>query len=171
MMSAVTNVTVAAALAGDVERLARLQREAELLAALNHANIAHIYGLEGQVGQAGQAGQNESGLYEVYVRDFPSGGNVHQVPVNGGDAPRWSPRGDELFFVANDMLMSAAVTGGDALRFGAPHALFTAAAVGAEHLDYDGSKDGQRFILVRTIEHRRREAVVVENWLSRLASH
>src|SRR5499427_8792763 len=30
----------------DATRLARLQREAELLASLNHANVAHIYGLE-----------------------------------------------------------------------------------------------------------------------------
>ena len=33
-------------LAGDPERLARFQREAELLATLNHPNIAAIYGLE-----------------------------------------------------------------------------------------------------------------------------
>jgi len=30
----------------DANRLARLQREAEILASLNHANVAHIYGLE-----------------------------------------------------------------------------------------------------------------------------
>src|SRR5215475_12212820 len=32
--------------ADDPERLARFQREAEVLAALNHQNIAHIHGLE-----------------------------------------------------------------------------------------------------------------------------
>src|SRR4029079_8611355 len=36
--------------AGDPERLARFQREAEVLAALNHPNIAHIHGLERSAG-------------------------------------------------------------------------------------------------------------------------
>src|SRR5437762_779415 len=38
--------------ADDPDRLARLQREAQLLASLNHPNIAQIYGLE-QVGAGG----------------------------------------------------------------------------------------------------------------------
>src|SRR5215831_4795589 len=36
--------------AGDAERMARLHREAQLLASLNHPNIGAIYGLEGQEG-------------------------------------------------------------------------------------------------------------------------
>src|SRR5215217_8785851 len=43
-------------MAADPERLARFQREAEVLAALNHPNIAHIHGLDRQEGRVTQDG-------------------------------------------------------------------------------------------------------------------
>ena len=36
--------------ASDPERLARLTREAQILASLNHPNIAHVHGLEESAG-------------------------------------------------------------------------------------------------------------------------
>src|SRR5579859_7253735 len=49
------------AFAGDPDRLARFQREARLLAALNHPNIAQIHGLE------------ESGGVDALVMEFVEG--------------------------------------------------------------------------------------------------
>src|SRR6266496_6328640 len=53
-------------LAADPDRLARFQREAEVLASLNHPNIAHIHGLE------------ESGSVHALVMELVEGEDLAQ---------------------------------------------------------------------------------------------
>jgi Tol biopolymer transport system component len=59
---------------------------------------------------------NESGRLEIYVRAFPGGAGLVQVSPNGGDLPRWSADGTELFFY-NDGKMVAASVGTSGGRF------------------------------------------------------
>jgi serine/threonine-protein kinase len=55
--------------ATDPERGARMEREAQVLAALNHPNIAAIYGLEGREGWSG--GPPGPGLKQPQIRMVP----------------------------------------------------------------------------------------------------
>ena len=63
-------------LAADADRLARFQREAEVLASLNHPNIAGIYGLE------------ESGGVTALVMELVDGDDLSQRIARGADASR-----------------------------------------------------------------------------------
>src|SRR4029079_17050303 len=57
--------------ATDPDRLARFQREAQLLASLNHSNIAHIHGLE------------ESGSVRALVMELVEGEDLAQRLTRG----------------------------------------------------------------------------------------
>lgn len=50
---------------------------------------------------------NESGRNEVYVQTFPDAADRHRASHNGGGYPRWSRRGDELYFRSLDGVLSA----------------------------------------------------------------
>jgi serine/threonine-protein kinase len=53
---------------------------------------------------------NESGIFEVYVRTFPTGGKW-KISNGGGSFPVWSHNGRELFFrSADNRIMVAAYT-------------------------------------------------------------
>jgi eukaryotic-like serine/threonine-protein kinase len=45
--------------------------------------------------------ETKADQYEIYVRPFPKGAGRWQVSRRGGDWPRWSRDGKELFFMAN----------------------------------------------------------------------
>ena len=119
-------------------------------------------------------GSNESGRFEVYVRPFP---NVNagrwQVSGAGGNEPRWSHTGRELFYRrADGELMSVTVAPGGTFDPGTQRALFPAAGYieNPSYSNYDVSPDDQRFIFSRPIATAVHDdantAILVEHWLA-----
>jgi len=96
---------------------------------------------------------NETGRFEIYVRDFPEGCRKWQVSSQGGLQPHWRRDGRELFYLTPDgMLMSAAVKPGPTFEFGPPQSLFTTSLRFPTRYStwmnqYAVSRDGQRFLL------------------------
>jgi Tol biopolymer transport system component/tRNA A-37 threonylcarbamoyl transferase component Bud32 len=111
---------------------------------------------------------DESGRNEIYVREFPGGQGTKLISMRGGMAPRWSAKGDELFFVADDTLMAVSLKFEPRFSAGLPRPLFTAAKVGvdgSQGFGYDVAADG-RFVVVRTLTRPERHGVVVEDWIA-----
>ena len=111
---------------------------------------------------------DESGRFEVYVQPFPQGGGKRQLSTNGGHQPRWRGDGKELFYVEGDTLVAVSVTTRPTFSVGSAKRLFDAqgALEGNRHR-YDVSPDGQRFVMVETLEEPPAPLIrVVQNWLA-----
>jgi hypothetical protein len=117
---------------------------------------------------------DESGRREIYAQPYPSGTAKWQISTDGGRYVRWSPKGNELFYLKDDgTMMGAEVHAqGDALVANTPKPLFKTNPLLANHrgsaldIPYDVSRDGQRFLVnerIRTAESRSPISVVV-NW-------
>ena len=113
---------------------------------------------------------DQSGQDQVYVRPFPEGEGQWQVSSQGGRQPRWSRDGKELFYVEGDTLMAVEVSTRPSFTTGATTRLFQDANLRlTQQHRYDVSADGQRFVLVETIESEQAKAPsihVVENWFA-----
>ena len=99
---------------------------------------------------------DETGKWEVYVKSFPPNEARWKVSMNGGVWPKWSGRGDELFFFEGNNLMSVPVQLRPSFRPGETRKLFTGEQVGMgagamEGLNatYDVTRDGQKFVVVQ----------------------
>jgi dipeptidyl aminopeptidase/acylaminoacyl peptidase len=109
---------------------------------------------------------HESGKPEVYVAPFPGPGGKRQISVGGGGTPRWRRDGKELFYLAPDrQLMSVEVNGkGEAFEVGAVRPLFRTRAA-APALTYDVTADGQRFLVINSVEEEESSPLtLVVNW-------
>lgn len=122
----------------------------------------------------------ETGRGEVYVQGYPAG-ERQAVSTGGGVGPRWSSRGDELFFGGDHegtrTLFAVPVReSGDGLEIGEPEPLFAmvtplpnGTTVAYEfpsnaNTTYDVFQDGQRFVMSRGVQEPRREIVIVQNF-------
>ena len=119
-------------------------------------------------------GSNETGVVEVFVRSFPDLKGKWQISNGGGLSPLWSPAGDEIFYVSTvGKLMAVSVKTSPVFSQGQTRELFDVSQMsfpGDPVTNYDVTKDGKRFIMVRNITSNKKESSFnyVENWAQEL---
>ena len=90
---------------------------------------------------------------EVYLADFPGMKNLRRVSAEGGSCPRWRRDGQELFYIADDELLSVSLvnlSGSESDRGMRPKSLFPTVLANATRspLYATSASDGSRFLLV-----------------------
>jgi serine/threonine-protein kinase len=110
---------------------------------------------------------NESGRWEVYVRQLPGPVGRWQVTTGGGSEPRWSPDGRELFVKGPAGLEVVAVDTRAGFSSGPPRRLPGPPRwVSRSDVSYNVAPDGQRFLVLRPASEAASptELVVVLGW-------
>ena len=109
---------------------------------------------------------NESGRWEVYIAAFPSFTERRQVSNNGGFQGYWRKDGNELFYLSLDgNLVSVPIKPGPALEAGIPKVLFpTRIPVQPTWDQFAVTGDGQRFLVLESIEGEAKPFTIVLNW-------
>jgi serine/threonine-protein kinase len=117
----------------------------------------------------------ESGQSQVYVRPFPDV-NSGRFPIStaGGSKPVWAPNGRELFYLDGDGHMTAVpVQTTGAFSRGNPRMLFSTRYFTSMVRNYDVSRDGQKFLMIKELAGTGGTApavamTVVLNWFEEL---
>jgi serine/threonine-protein kinase len=112
---------------------------------------------------------DETGKDEVYVQRFPDGGGRHQISVDGGTNPVWSPDGTELFYRNALGMMTVAIQDARAMTTARPRLLYERRRSVDER--YDVTPDGRYFIDLddSVAELPPTELVVVQHFASELS--
>ena len=108
---------------------------------------------------------DESGQRDIWVVPFAGRGSRWQVTRAGGSAPRWSPRGDELFYVdESGNFMAARVRTSPTFAVTGVQKLFT---LESTRIVFGAAPDGRSF--VTTVGGRSPERIIlVLNWLEEI---
>ena len=111
----------------------------------------------------------ESGRADVCVRPYPGPGERTLVSTKGGDEPAWSPDGGELFYREAGRMMAVSIRTEPQFSSGTPRLLFEGLfESGNEFVNYDVSRDGQRFVMVKGPAAAPLQIVVVPDWFEEL---
>jgi eukaryotic-like serine/threonine-protein kinase len=114
-----------------------------------------------------------SGRDEVYVSPYPevAAGRV-QISGNGGGAPRWNPRGGELFHLSDDgAVVAVRFATTDGFRVLETERLFSLQGFlgGVSRTFYEPAPDGQRFLMLNIGDASgESRPVVVQNFTAEL---
>jgi eukaryotic-like serine/threonine-protein kinase len=109
---------------------------------------------------------NETGRNEIYANPFPGPGGKRRISTGGGTSPRWRRDGREIFFIAPDRRLTAALVTakGESIEVGETRPLF-----GPLTGSYDVSADGQRFLATVPQQQSASEPLtLVQNWMAGL---
>lgn len=112
---------------------------------------------------------SETGQFEIFVTTYPRPGPRWQISSDGGQRPKWSRDGKEIFYTDREAMYAVPVSTEDGLIVGTPRKLFDRPTIAWSEIyadGYDVTRDGQRFIfLERAAEDDVPPVVlVVQNW-------
>jgi eukaryotic-like serine/threonine-protein kinase len=117
----------------------------------------------------------ESGRREIYVQAYRGPGGRWQISNDGGNEPLWSASGRELFYWSGDRMMGVEISTQGEFLAGKPRQILTGsyvrAAGGYARANYDVSPDGQRFLMLKSVEKKPApltQILVVLNWSDEL---
>jgi eukaryotic-like serine/threonine-protein kinase len=107
---------------------------------------------------------DESGRSEVYVEQASASGARWQISTNGGEQPRWSRKGNEIFYRNGTKMMSVTVQSSP-FSAAKPVELFDVDYDrGGAVAGYDVTPDGQHFLMTAPEHPNPTEIRVVVGW-------
>jgi Tol biopolymer transport system component len=113
---------------------------------------------------------NESGRNEIYLRAFPGPDRRWQVSTDGGTQAVWNPNGREIFYRSGNRMMVVELSTTPNVVLSPPRVLFEqryAYGAGITIANYDVTRDGQRFVMVKDESTAGRLNVML-NWFQEL---
>ena len=113
---------------------------------------------------------DESGEFQIYLRQFEGPDRRWQVSAQGGRQPLWNQNGKELFYRSGNKMMAVEMSTRPEPLLSTPRLLFEHRYAFGRSIttpSYDVSPDGQRFVMVRDESGSGRLNVVL-NWVDEL---